>query len=287
MKILVLGANGMVGHVISRYFYEQGNEITTFTRTTCCIGRNIIGDAMDCEFFKSILLCDDFDVVINCIGLLVKDCENYPSKAIFLNSHLPHFAVDILKDKKAKFIQMSTDCVFSGKTGGYTEKSIPDGELFYDRVKALGEINDSKNLTFRNSIIGSDMNINGIGLFNWFMKQKGEISGFTKAIWTGVTTLTLAKAMEKAIEEDLSGLYNLVNNKNITKFELLQLFNKHFKNNALKINQNEQLNLDKSLICKRNDFSFDVPSYEKMIVEMKDWIYNHKDIYSHYFNSGE
>ena len=94
---------------------------------------------------------------------------------------------------------MSTDCVFSGKTGWYSETSSRDGETFYDRSKALGELENNKDLTFRNSIIGPDLNKNGIGLFNWFMKQEGQIYGFTKAIWTGVTTLTLAKAMERCV----------------------------------------------------------------------------------------
>ena len=101
---------------------------------------------------------------------------------------------------------MSTDCVFSGKTGGYDESSLRDGETFYDRSKALGELENQKDLTFRNSIIGPDLNEEGIGLFNWFMKQTGEINGYTKAMWTGVTTLTLAKAMESAVQQGLTGL---------------------------------------------------------------------------------
>lgn len=284
MKVLILGSNGMAGHTIALYFIEKGYDVTTSSITPSSFGKNIVGNALDSEFFKALLITDKFDVVINCIGLLIKDSEKNPSKAIYLNSYLPHFAVDILKDKKTKFIHMSTDCVFSGKTGGYTEKSIPDGETFYDRTKTLGEINDNKNLTFRNSIIGPDINIDGSGLFNWFMKQTGEINGFTKAIWTGVTTLTLAKAMEKAMEENLTGLYNLVNNQNISKFDLLKLFNRHMKNDAIKILPADTLSLDKSLVRTRNDFSFVVPCYEEMVIEMKSWIYDHKDIYSHYFN---
>ncbi len=283
MKILVLGANGMAGHTISHYFIEKGHETTTFSMSPVNFGKNVVGNALDSAFFKSLLLSDDFDAVINCIGLLVKDCEDHPDKAVYLNSYLPHFAVQILKGKKAKFIHMSTDCVFKGNSGPYYEDSFSDGELFYDRTKALGEINDSKNLTFRNSIIGPDMNESGIGLFNWFMKQNEEINGFTKAIWTGVTTITLAKAMEKAIETDITGLKNLVNNESISKFELLSLFNKHFKDGRVTIHRKDDLSVDKSLITKRDDFDFVVPSYEQMVVEMKDWVYNHKDIYPHYF----
>lgn len=126
------------------------------------------------------------------------------------------------------------------------------------------------------------MNENGIGLFNWFMKQKGEVNGFSGAIWTGVTTLTLAKAMEQAIKEDITGLYNLVNNESISKYDLLCLFNKYFKNNKVIINKSDSLKLDKSLRSKRDNFSFAVPSYEQMIKEMSEWVDNHKNLYPHY-----
>lgn len=283
MKILVLGANGMAGHTISYYFIEKGHETTTFSVTPVSFGKNVVGNALDRDFFNSLLLSDDFDAVINCIGLLVKDCENFPDKAVYLNSYLPHFAAQVLKTRKAKFIHMSTDCVFQGNSGPYHENSFPDGDLFYDRTKALGEINDSKNLTFRNSIIGPDIHFEGTGLFNWFMNQNDEINGFTRAIWTGVTTITLAKAMEKAIETDLTGLKNLVNNKNISKFELLLLFNKYFKDGRLTIHRKDDLSVDKTLFTKRDDFDFVVPSYEQMIIEMKEWVYNRKEIYPHYF----
>ena len=160
-------------------------------------------------------------------------------------------------------------------------------ETFYDRSKALGELDNNKDLTFRNSIIGPDMNENGIGLFNWFMKQDNQISGFTKAIWTGVTTLTLAKAMEQALKENLTGLYNLVNNETINKYELLNLFNKYTREKQIDILPSDKVSLDKSLINNRKDFSFNVPSYEIMVTEMKEWIDNHKNFYPHYFNKGQ
>ena len=178
---------------------------------------------------------------------------------------------------------MSTDCVFSGKVGNYTEDSFYDGQTFYDRTKALGEIKDEKNLTFRNSIIGPDINSEGIGLFNWFMKQEDSINGFTGAVWTGVTTLTLAQAMESAVKQNLSGLYNLVNNKTITKFELLKLFNRYFKEDKTLIIPTDTIQLNKSLFCTRKDFKFIVPDYEQMIIEMKNWIFTHKELYPHYF----
>lgn len=282
MKILVLGASGMAGHTVTLYFKEQGYEVHAFARRPFPYCKWIQGDAFDIENLKAIVTTGRYDVVINCIGLLNQFAESAPEKAIYINSYLPHLIVSWLKDTSTRFIQMSTDCVFAGNTGPYDEDSFPDGKSYYDRTKALGEVNDEKNLTFRNSIIGPDINEKGIGLFHWFMQQNGSINGFTKAIWTGVTTLTLAKAMECAIRTDLSGLYNLVNNYSINKYDLLCLFNQYFRNSELIINQSDKLVLDKTLLCKRTDFDFVVPSYEQMIIEMKEWVDNHKEIYPLY-----
>lgn len=282
-KILVLGATGMAGHTIALYFKEKGYDTTSFSRTKFNLTQNILGDVFDTDRLKLILLEGSYDVVINCIGILNKNAEDNPSKAVYLNSYLPHFMVDTLKNTKTKLIHMSTDCVFAGNTGPYSENSHCDGNTLYDRTKALGEVCDGKNLTFRNSIIGPDMNEEGIGLFNWFMKQKNPISGYTGAIWTGVTTLTLAKAMESAIIQNLCGLYNLVNNESISKYELLKLFNSVFRENTIIINREENFKLDKSLRNTRQDFSFEVPSYEKMILEMKEWLNEHMNLYPHYF----
>jgi len=283
MKFLVLGATGMAGHTISIYLLEQGYEVTTYTRTAFPYGKNITGDVTDVNFLRSLLQDNYFDVVINCIGVLNEACEATPEKSIFLNSYLPHAIVSLLENRQTKFIHMSTDCVFSGKNAPYYEKSLRDGTTFYDRTKGLGEIDHNKHLTFRNSIIGPDLKIDGIGLFNWFMQQKGPIQGYTGAIWTGVTTLTLAKAMEHAAQEDITGLYHLVNSSPISKYDLLQLLNKHFSNHKIKILPHELVNVNKTLINTRKDFSFMVPSYEEMIIEMKEWMLQHRDLYPHYF----
>lgn len=282
MNILVLGATGMAGHTIALYFLEKGHNVTSFSRKLFPYCESIIGDIKDIEKLKDILLREKFDAVINCVGLLNQIAEENKSDAVFINSYLPHLLVDILKETKTKLIHMSTDCVFAGNTGPYTEKSLRDGSTFYDRTKALGEIDDKKNLTFRNSIIGPDLNPSGIGLFNWFMKQNGSVNGYTGAQWTGVTTLTLAKAMEKAIEEDLCGIYNLVNNTSISKYKLLKLFNKYFRQNNIYINKFDEFKLDKTLINTRNDFAFKIPSYEQMIHEMSIWVDKHSDFYLHY-----
>lgn len=285
-KILILGSSGMAGHVITLYFQEQGYDVTAYTtKAFKHCSKNIIGNAFDTNILKDILLTSNYDAVINCIGILNQFAEDNLAKAVYLNGYLPHLIADTLKDSATRLIHMSTDCVFAGNNGPYKEDSFPDGHKFYDRTKALGEVIDNKNLTFRNSIIGPDLNCNGIGLFNWFMKQKGTIKGYTQAIWTGVTTLTLAKAMDQALKENLTGLFNLVNNTSISKYDLLQLFNKHFRDNALEIIPDDNLKLDKTLICTRKeDFSFVVPSYEAMIIEMKQWIIDHKSLYDSYYN---
>jgi dTDP-4-dehydrorhamnose reductase len=284
MRFLILGATGMAGHVIAIYLKEQGHEVTALSRRAFPYCDNIIADVSDLSFLIETISTGNYDAVINCIGILNQFAEDNKHQAVFLNSFIPHYLSYITKDSDTKIIHMSTDCVFSGKSGQYNENSFRDGETFYDRSKALGEIENNKDLTFRNSIIGPDINKDGIGLFNWFMRQNGEIKGFTKAIWTGVTTLTLAKAMESAMASNLVGLYNLVNNRTISKYEMLHLFNKHFKNNKLTIRECDDVVLDKSLVNNRIDFNFIVPSYEDMIIEMKEWVLNHQEIYRHYFS---
>lgn len=273
----------MAGHLITIYFKEKGYEVTGFARRVLPFCKTIIGDALNTESIKDAILADDYDAVINCIGVLNQFAEADPASAVYLNGYLPHHVAKLLKEQKGRLIHMSTDCVFAGNSGPYHEDSTPDGKTFYDRSKAIGELNDSKNLTFRNSIIGPDPNSDGVGLFNWFMKQSGPIYGYTGAIWTGVTTLTLAQAMEQALIENLTGLYNLVNNQSINKFELLGLFNKQFRNGKIEIRPSDKLQLDKSLRNGRADFSFKVPSYGQQICEMKKWVDSHTDIYPKYY----
>ena len=281
MKYLILGAGGMAGHMIVNYLKEQGEEVDGLEKRKLSYCKTYIMDATKFNELHQLIELGKYDIVINCIGLLNDNAENNIDQAILLNSYLPHYLAKVTKNMKTKIIHMSTDCVFSGKIGHYTENDIPDGETYYDKTKALGELNDDKNLTFRNSIIGPDININGIGLFNWFMKQSGGITGFEKSIWTGVTTLTLAKAMHRASYTGLTGLYNLVNNETINKYELINLFNK-YTDKKLVVKKVDGVIQDKSLYRTRNDFDFIVPSYEKQVEEMCEWIQNHQELYSHY-----
>lgn len=283
MKILVLGGTGMAGHLISLYFKEHGYDVTAFVTKPFYLCPYILGNALDFKQLEEIIRFGKYDVIINCIGILNKFAEDNLNVAKRLNADLPHFIADTISSLPCKLIHMSTDCVFAGNTGPYSEYSLRDGQSVYDRTKAEGEVNDDKNLTFRNSIIGPDMKELGIGLFNWFMKQQLEIRGYTKVIWTGVTTLVLARAMEAAIHQNLCGLYNLVNNESISKYDLLSLFNEYCKVNPISIRPTDEIILNKALICTRTDFDFVVPSYKQMVVDMKEWIDNHKDIYPEYY----
>lgn len=282
MKFFVLGCNGMAGHTISLYLQEKGYEVLGFDRTKSKYVKSIAGNAFDTASLRNIIHEGKFDTVINCIGILNQFAEQNKALASFLNAYFPHFLVETTAETDTQVIHMSTDCVFSGKRGSYTEDDFPDGETFYDRSKALGEICDEKNITLRNSIVGPDINPKGIGLLNWFMQQHGDINGYTKAMWTGQTTLQLAKTMEMAAKERAHGLYNAVPDHSISKHDLCRLFNKYLRGNSLTIHPVEGVNADKSLKRTRFEFSYVIPDYEQMVAEMADWIMKHKTMYPHY-----
>lgn len=282
MKILVLGAGGMAGHVVATHLTEQGYEVDTLSSRNKLNDKTILMDATDINSLRTFLQNNSYNVVINCIGILVKQSEDRKDLATCLNSYLPHFLEEFYKNTSTKLIHLSTDCVFSGKNAPYNENSPYDGELFYDRAKALGEVINDKDLTFRMSIIGPDMQQTGIGLFNWFYAQTGEINGYTKAIWSGITTIELAKGIQAAIEQNTTGLYHLVPDQNIAKYDLLNLFERVFERTDIKVNPIDAVSLDKTLINNRKDFNFKVSNYETMITEMKTWINKHNDLYPHY-----
>lgn len=285
MKYLIFGANGMAGHMMALYLKQQGHTVAGFAKTPCAVCDSIIGDALDREAVKNALSSDDFDIVVNCIGILNKAVDTDMATGIYLNSVFPHLIADSLKNTKTKVIHISSDCVFIGDKGEYKENSVKDAESFYGKTKALGEIVDDKNLTIRTSIVGPELKEDGVGLFHWFMSQAGFVNGFTDVIWTGVTTLQLAKAIEAASIQNITGLYQLVNNTTVNKYELLCLFNKYCNNNKAVIHENGSFSNDKSLVNTRTDFDFKVPSYEQMIIDMSEWIKSHSDIYSQYIKN--
>jgi len=278
--ILILGSSGMLGHVVTKYFEERSYDVYNLSHRIKINERTEIMDVTNFSEFDKYLNKLKVDVIVNCIGTLNEDAENSPDKAILLNSYLPRFLEKKYMNTKVKIIQISTDCVFSGKTGNYTEDSFRDGDSIYARTKTLGEINNNKDLTIRTSIIGPDINEDGIGLFQWFMNQKGTIYGFKNAYWTGVTTIELAKGIEKLIKNDVTGLYHFVPNEKISKYNLLNIIAEIFNRN-INIIPKEDYYVDKSLINTRTDFKYVIPTYREMIEEMKSWIDKNPQLYSY------
>lgn len=271
-KILVIGIKGMAGHVIFNSLPKLGNyEVYGVARNVSSTNRIFNLDVSNTEDLKKVI-DQQFDVIINCIGILNKDAEDNPHKAIWFNSYFPHLLESYTKKTKTKVISISTDCVFSGKKGNYTENDFRDGEGFYAMSKAMGEIVNEKDLTIRTSIIGPELNKEGIGLFHWFMQQKDQVSGYSQAFWSGITTIELAKVIHQAILQDIKGLIIVAAKSKIDKHSLLKLFNKIFRNDLLIVLENSIYKVDKSMYSIRNDFNYKVPSYEDMIVEMKNSI---------------
>lgn len=281
MRVLVLGASGMAGHVIALFLKEQGYSVDTLSGHTRLDSQTILIDVRNGGRLKKVLAATDYDVVVNCIGLLVKESEEDQAKATYINAFLPKFLENYYKDSKTKVIHISTNGVFSGKNRPYREDSPHDAENFYGRSKALGEINNNKDLTIRTSIIGPELTKNGKSLFHWFWRQSGEVSGFTSSKWSGITTIELAKMVQKAIEQNISGIYHLVPEAQISKYDLLQMFARIFnKPTTVKpVSGNRQ---DMSIVTTRTDFTIPLPSYETMLEQMKEWMKGHKELYEHY-----
>jgi dTDP-4-dehydrorhamnose reductase len=283
-KIIVLGVNGMAGHIIAQGLSsDKVYEVVTVARSKSIINPSILMDVSNFSSLRKLIQNANASVIINCIGLLNKTAEDNPDQAILLNSYLPHFLESETKKTNTKVIHISTDCVFSGDEGNYTEKSFKNGKGFYAQSKALGELDNLKDLTFRTSIIGPELNTNGIGLFHWFSQQVGTVNGYTNAYWTGITTIELLNAIKMAIDENLTGLNHLVNEEKITKFNLVNIFNKVFDKRLI-IEPYDNYKVDKSLLNTRKDFSFKVKSYQEMIFEMKNWIESNRFLYAHYQN---
>ncbi|MGZ3752514.1 MAG: dTDP-4-dehydrorhamnose reductase family protein, partial [Mucilaginibacter sp.] len=275
-KILLIGSKGMAGHIIYYYLKENtSHTVIDIARDSNLFEPTYKLDVTDFDQLKAIFAKEAPDVVINCIGVLNKDAEENPGKAILLNSYLPHFIAKAGEELGFKLIHISTDCVFNGKRGNYKLDDPKDGTGFYAQSKALGEVIYGKNLTIRTSIIGPELR-NGIGLFHWFMSQTGEIKGYTKAYWTGVTTIELAKAIAAAIEANPQGLYHLVYEEKISKYDLVSLFKKVFARDNVSIKPFDGYEVDKSLVKDNTHFNYNVPAYQVMVEEMKTWMLDHK-----------
>lgn len=277
MKVLLLGSDGMLGHVVKMYLSENNYEVVPLTRRDSSSKFYYDADR-NIEAIEKILEKSKPDVVVNCIGILNKVAEENKSLAVKLNAFLPHYLDSLSEKYNFKFVHISTDCVFDGIDGNYTEISKPNADNFYGKSKALGEIVNDRNVTLRTSIVGPDINRNGIGLFKWFMDQDGEVGGYTKVLWTGVTTIWLTRCIDLALKNDLTGLQHCVNNETIDKYSLLLLFKKYFEKD-INLSCNNEIVSKKTLVRTDSSYDFQIPSYEEMICDMREWVFDHPDVY--------
>ena len=256
----------MLGHQVVNYFLKFDDyDVADISFRSKLREKTVIADAKDKSTFEKVVNELNPDFIVNCIGVLIHGSLNVEN-AIYLNAYLPHQLKKISINIDAKLIHISTDCVFSGDKGNYIESDVKDGKGIYSQTKILGEVQDDANLTLRTSIIGPELKDSGEGLFHWFMGQSGEISGFTKSIWSGVTTFELSKVIKWAIDSEITGLYHVTNNSSISKYNLLNLFQK-YTGKDISISPAEE-GVDKSFVDTRMLIDFDIPNYENMIKEM-------------------
>ena len=175
-KILILGASGMAGHMIYYYFSSlKKYHIFTVCHTMPLNENSFMLDIYNTEKLTKILIDTKPDIIINCIGVLIKGAQKSIENTVYINAYYPHLLVHIIeKDlKDVKLIHISTDCVFSGKKGNYTVDDIKDALDVYGMTKNLGEIINKRDLTIRTSIIGPELKKDGEGLFHWLFANRG------------------------------------------------------------------------------------------------------------------
>jgi dTDP-4-dehydrorhamnose reductase len=266
-RVLVLGSTGMLGHQVTNYFLSTKKySVFNASYKNKLNQDTILIDALNNKALEELIQNIKPNIIINCIGVLIggsNDIEN----AIYINAYLPHRLKSIVKLLDCRIIHISTDCVFSGDNGNYLEHHSPDGKGTYAQTKIMGEIQDNQNTTIRTSIIGPEIKINGEGLFHWFLNQRNKINGYSKEIWSGVTTIELAKAIDCIIQENIVGLYHVTNNKSISKNELLTLFNIH-TDKKLRVIPVDGKKSNKSLIDSRKLLTYKIPSYNQMVFDM-------------------
>lgn len=261
MKVLVLGATGMLGHVVLRYFASRGeHDVVGSVRSAASVKRlpaevrsRVIPDT-DVENFDSLtrlMATVKPDVVVNCVGLIKQLAQvEDPLIAIPINSLLPHRLAQLCAVRGARLIHLSTDCVFSGRKGLYVESDVPDAYDLYGRSKLLGEVAYPHALTMRTSIIGPELG-SAHGLVGWFLSQEGSVKGYAKAIFSGLTTVELARVMHDVVlpAPALHGVYH-VSVDPIDKYSLLKLVAEVY-DKAIEITPDSQVAIDRSLDSSR------------------------------------
>ncbi|WP_114785934.1 dTDP-4-dehydrorhamnose reductase family protein [Vibrio tetraodonis] len=257
MKILILGATGMLGFSLFSNLREY-EHLTVFGSVRSLDGsrkffkgheNNIIEgiDVGDISSIESIIANIKPDFVINCIGLIKQHevSKNHIS-AIEINALLPHRIANICSDNNSRLIHFSTDCVFDGVVGGYKEQDKPTASDLYGKSKCLGEVEYSSHITLRTSIIGHEL-ASSVSLIDWFLSQNSEVYGYANAVFSGLPTCYIAKILVDFIfnARDLKGLYHL-SVEPIDKFRLLSLVAEIY-NKDIKIHKNTDFVIDRSL----------------------------------------
>ena len=282
-KVLVLGSAGLIGHQVYNYLKDSDNyELHNISYQNKIQDDTVLLDARNEQVFIDKITSISPKYIVNCIGILIDGSNADPENSIFLNSYMPHRLTRLADKINAKLIHISTDCVFSGdKKEPYIETDEKDGRGIYAKTKGLGEVVSDKHLTLRTSVVGPELKNDGEELFHWFMGQSGKIPGYTKAIWSGVTTTELAKAVKWSIDHHITGLYHVTNNSSISKYDLLQLFQKYTKKD-INIKPFSGKDANKSFIDTRLLMDYKIPSYDQMIFDMVSLIADNRPLYSQY-----
>lgn len=258
MKVLVLGVTGMLGNAVFRVFSADAAYQAWGTLRSAAALRHfpqnsherlLCGvDVLDQDTLTSVMARVKPDVVINCVGLIkqLADAKD-PLTALPINAMLPHRLARLCELGGARLIHISTDCVFSGRKGLYLESDLSDAEDLYGKSKYIGELHDMAHaITLRTSIIGHELGSNH-ALVDWFLSQQGSVRGFTKAIFSGLPTVELARVMKDSViaHPQLNGLYHVAAQP-IDKFRLLSLVAAQY-GKAIEIRPDDALVIDRSL----------------------------------------
>jgi len=283
MRILVIGATGMLGNAIFR-FLSNDSSLKVFGTTRSEISKKLFDSSIasnlisgvDVEQHDSLITIFNRtspDIVINCVGLIkqLADAED-PLQAIPINALLPHRIARLCELTNSRLIHMSTDCVFSGEKGDYRESDSPDARDLYGRSKLLGEVTYPHTVTLRTSIIGHELQ-SAHGLVEWFLSQEGRCNGFTKAIFTGLPTVVLAQIIRDYVipGNELSGLYHVASEP-ISKFELIKLIASTY-GKSINVQPDERVVIDRSLNADkfRSATGFISADWTEMIKTMKSF----------------
>ncbi len=287
MRILILGASGMIGSALYKRLSAESNlevfggvrDLSIQKYFAVALQGSLVacGDLSVTESIHSILKKVKPDVVINCAGLTKHKKEaDDPETVMPINASMPHQFASACDDGGIRFIHISSDCVFSGTKGGYVEDDLPDAPDLYGRSKAIGEVTQGNSITLRTSTIGHELHTN-YGLLEWFLSQEKECQGFSKAVFSGLPSVVFAEVIKDFVlpNPDLRGLYH-VSADSINKFELLELIASNYGKKIV-IKQDREFTIDRSLSYQKFKLAtgYTPASWPNLIESM----YNNKSRY--------